>query len=277
MPTSPDRTWTQILTDLDDNNSGSITEERVRSLGRFAKTSYATASACAAATPTGAWAGTIPVDLSVIDPAVTMPRYFKLMSAINTGPYTVFKHAGGDYLSVDSVGFNYTGGSGADVVAASRLVMFSWDIELYQETLESCAIGWYFLPAGSTWPTNAKRHRIGRMYSQLGWQDLSAPDTTPFTNEFNRDGGGLGYVMTSTGTGSIILSPGDKLIPLFEHYGPSGVLSNTTMNFDITAYTAGVVDAWTPATQYWDSVSYAKSTPPYEYPTVARLLGPPTT
>jgi hypothetical protein len=274
---APDKTWSDLLLRLKDNNEGSITEEDVRSLARFAQTSYATASSCAAAVPSGAWVGTVPSDFVTLDPTVTMPRYYRLLSTATSPTSSVYRHSGGDYLSVDTLAFTYGGGTGGDVAAATRLVMFSWDTELYFETLEHCAIGWYYQPVASTWPTGAKRHRIGRMYSQLGWQDNTSSEATDLTNVFTVDGASSGYSVTSTGTGSIVMNPGDKLIPLLEHYGPSGSLSVPMINFDLTAYTAGVVDAWTPPDQYWGNVSYAESEAPFEYPTIPRLLGAPTT
>lgn len=243
MPTAPDKTWPQLLALLDDNNVGAINEEDVRSIARFARASFAYAGASGVSN-LGTWAGSIPATPTGTEP----PRYAYLMALKSF-------YRGENYLSPSVTGFNYSGGGGAtDTVAASRLVMFSWDIELFSTSLEHTAIAWWYLPSEATWPTGAKRHRIGRMYTQTAWNATTA-GPAGIDQQFKRTA--AGYTTASSGTGMVVLNPGDQLIPLLEHYGPGGSISGPLLSFDLNAVTTGVVDETvTIPSTYWDSVSY---------------------
>jgi hypothetical protein len=250
MPTAPDNSWTSLLDRLADNNFGDINEEDVRCIARFCRPSYAVAGASGVSPSTYWQPSSLPAPTET-----TVPQYALLLAMTTpSGPYSYER--GENYLSPASNGFTYSGNGGGDVadaVAASRLVHFSWNIELFATTLEHCAISWWSVPVASTgFPNLARRHRIGRMYTQSAWN--GAGEAGVF-QQFKR-GNTVGYITASDGSGSLVMNPGDLLVPLIEHYGPTNTVANAKLSFQLSAHTVGVVDAWTPATTtdgYWDT------------------------
>ena len=264
MPTSPDKKWSDLLDLLADNNVGGISEEDVRAIARYARTSYSFLGA--SGVTIASWVGTI----NSTQAAADIPQYVKLRGLDS------YAH-GENYLSPSTLGILYAGGVAPDDVKASRIVQFSWNIEMFATSLESCAIAWYYLPTAGVWPTDAKRHRIGRMYTQSGWTALAPVNTASIEQTFRRTN--PGYITASNGTGTILLNPGDTLVPILEHYGPSAGVAGPLLSFNLSAVTLGVVDAWTtiPST-YWNTVADVDvdtlvTGKPFTAPSPLRLYG----
>ena len=272
-PTAPDKIWSDLLALLQDNGVGGISEEDVRALARFARTSYAFAGASGVAFT---MTGTVPTTPDVN--GNNTPQYVKLLPLI--GPAGTYQ-MGDNYLSVSNPGFTYSGlggGGATDTVAASRLVKYSWNIELFSTTLEHCALAWYYLPAtagvAGVFPTDLKRHRLGRLYTQSGWTGTALPGAVD--QAFKRTASG--YIGASNGSGMIIMNPGDQLVPLLEHYGPGAGISGPLLSFNFDLHTAGVVGAWVPPAGYWDTVGDADVDKAHAFtstPSAPRMWGQP--
>lgn len=247
MPTTQtDYSFSDLTTRLEDNNVGAISESDVRSIVEFARVHGSIVSFTEMPTASLDWYGSA-TSATASNPPLSLPLYGKTSTTPNINSADI------SYVGVlDSTGYITHSSSAAggvkydDVVAnVPRIFNYNWDAHISAQSDGSYAIVFYYLTAGGDWGVagEMQRHVVSRFEEVVS----------------GARGGPTLYERRTNGASSIILAPGDTLVPTLEYYGPDANPNTLKVSFTCNVISAGVVPAAiATANDYWDSVNEDK-------------------
>jgi len=242
-----DISYASHVQNLAPNNVGAITEEDILNIVEFAK-------------PRGVLLGFKEVNIATgggTNPVIwygsnsgnpnpdTPPMYTPIVPNISLPNYSTYRHylyeGDGNFIKVstaDKGGIVYSSGAGT-----ARLFNFSWDTMISSVAARYLAIIFYHVPSGVKFGETDTRKHVNSFFTDVTISSRNNVSTTFYDHR-------------QVGSASIILNPGDSLVPVLAFYGPdSGIGSGTTFSFNLSLSSAGVVEAWSPGSNYYDVVA----------------------
>jgi len=260
MTTPPDRTFADVLSNLPENNVGSITPADVGAIANLAKTS--TFHDGAAGTGDTAFKALItryvPAGSSGTADDIYHARLMDVNSATTGGGGTnTYRSASGD-LSGTENGVQY-----AASTAQPRVFTYSWDLAVRSGKQSFWAVTFYYLPAGTAWPLSPT---TSTSTVDSNWDSVKVHHSEPFWAnspvEYGPAPSTVEWVSETSGSRTVVLEPGDTVVPVVEYWG-SGTAGDdpSSMDTSLIKWSLDVVSGGVAGTvpqddaQYWETVS----------------------
>jgi hypothetical protein len=245
MPNALDRTWSNLMAGLDDNNEGAITEEDVRAVGAYARHSSLEQAFGEPTDDLGeaTW-GTFPA------PDDNTP-YLRLYTQAPLATKS-YLHASGHLAQAANLGVRYTEGDPVTTgVTQARQISLTWAISIESPYDTLWGLSFWRLVDGGNWPGELDEWPEDEIYP------LAQPQAVRTLWARQEE---LGNVWGAVANGTIVatLNPGDTIVPVLEYYGtfdstgasPAGNLTS----FTVRASSHGPVEGdWeADAADLWD-------------------------
>ena len=262
MTTPPDRTFSDVLSNLPENNVGSITPADVGAIANLAKTS--TFHDGAAETPAAAFKALftryIPHGATGTSDDIYYARLMGLNAVTTATGTSKYRSSAGD-LSGTTSGAQYAVASAT--VAQPRVFTYSWDLAVRSGKQSFWAVTFYYLPSGTAWP-ETPTPSVSTVDSN--WDAVKVHHSEPFWAnspvEYGAPTSTVEWVSESSGSRTIVLEPGDTVVPVVEYWG-SGTAGDdpSAMETSLIKWSLDVVSTGVAGTvpqddaQYWSAVS----------------------
>jgi hypothetical protein len=261
--TTPDRSFEEVLAGLPENNIGSITPADVGAIANLAKNStfHDGAATVADAAFHPLFAKYVPKGATGLTDDIP---YARLMS-LNGASTINYRTQSGNLLSTDN-GVQYSG-TGA---TQPRVFTYSWDIAVNSGKQSFWAVTFYYLPAGSSWPLTPQDS--GTYAIDANWDVVKVHYSEPFWSnepvEYGLSTTATRWVAESSGSRTIVLEPGDTLVPVVEYWGAgTGADTVAAMDTDLVKWSLDVTTVGVAASplpqdddNYWTTVSNRAAT-----------------
>ena len=248
-PTSPDLSFSGLLNALDDNNSGAITPEDVRSVAALSRPSTATIGSAGIGT-----AGLIALfdadDKLNTNDDINFARLAKFSSVAGANNYNYFTghlDMNDGSVSPSPIGIQYTN---PETAGQHRSFNYEWEIVLKSSSKTLWALTFYYLPSTANWPTSS---------TDTSWDDVRIHHSEAFyASGYQVISGSDVWQAASSGSRTINLAPGDTVVPVLEYWGEVdgsydiSAQDAQVVKFHMTTVSQGVVDdGWDDDEDYW--------------------------
>lgn len=257
-PIVPDVSFSGLIDRLPDNNAGAIGPEDVRAIASHSRSISAIVGVSDVGNTSlyGKFNTTDAAASTIIEDITSGIRYAKLLSLLDVSGATKYEKYTGSVQSAVSAsttyGITYGTGTTEQPYTQSRAFQYDWDILLEGTDQSYFALTFYYLPNGTSWPTTG-----------TGWGDLKIHHSEALYGASEVDGDK--FHSASSGSKTIVLNPGDTLVPVLEYWGSrssssyalsnlSGANKTGVDHFSLTISSSGVVGSdtdWDADTDYW--------------------------
>lgn len=270
-PTSPDLSFSGLLDSLPDNNSGSITPEKVRSIAALSRPLRATVGTGVvdAASLRGIFDG----KLLNTNTNIQIARLAKLQSVAGATAYAHYSGTSADssaYLQTlqsasANLGVQYVNPGGQP-----RTFDYEWELLLKASTRTFWAITFYYLPSGTSWPTDPQPVTTGSppvtniSTASASWSSIKIHHSEAmYGDEAKVIGSSTVWQAHSAGKKSITLNPGDAIVPVLEYWGEedNGSYVLTEQDTSVVKWSMAVTgtgvapSTWDDDADYWATVN----------------------
>lgn len=200
MTTALDRTWTALMEGLEDNNEGGITEEDVRAIAAHSRPSVALQ----------AWGDPGPIpssDWGRLHKPYDGVQALRMNSRVSAASKN-YRHSTGS-LSMNTTGFTY---AASDAATQPRAFTYNWAVTVENPYDAAWGISWWVLSSEGSFPV-AVEDEWDDEEVWLHHIEFFRADFAAATSGENV------WTALSTGTKTVVLKPGDTLVPVLEYYG----------------------------------------------------------